>query len=45
LGLEQIFNLNYPNHRMSDVSQDELPFRLIFLIRLPKADTVVGWDP
>src|SRR5262245_58539863 len=30
---------------MSDASQNELPCRLIFLIRLLKADTVVGWDP
>ncbi len=45
LGLKQVFNLNYGNHRMGDVSQDELQCRLIFLIRLLKADTVVCWDP
>lgn len=45
LGLKQVFNLNYGNHRMSDVSQNELQCRLIFLIRLLKADTVVCWDP
>ena len=45
LGLKQVFNLNYGNHRMGDVSQNELQCRLIFLIRLLKADTVVCWDP
>ena len=30
---------------MGDVSQNELQCRLIFLIRLLKADTVVCWDP
>src|SRR3974390_758937 len=45
LGLKKTFNLNYPNHRMGDVSQNELQCRLIFLIRLLKVDTVVCWDP
>ena len=45
LGLKRTFNLNYPNHRMGDVSQNELQCRLIFLIRLLKVDTVVCWDP
>jgi LmbE family N-acetylglucosaminyl deacetylase len=45
LGLEKAFNLNYGNHRMADVSQNELQCRLIFLIRLLKVDTVVCWDP
>ena len=45
LGLERVFNLNYGNHRMADVSQNELQCRLIFLIRLLKVDTVVCWDP
>jgi LmbE family N-acetylglucosaminyl deacetylase len=45
LGLKKAFDLNYPNHRMADVSQNELQCRLIFLIRLLKADTVVCWDP
>ena len=45
LGLKRVFDLNYPNHRMGDVSQNELQCRLIFLIRLLKADTVVCWDP
>jgi prepilin-type N-terminal cleavage/methylation domain-containing protein len=45
LGLQKVFDLNYPNHRMGDVSQNELQCRLIFLIRLLKVDTVVCWDP
>jgi LmbE family N-acetylglucosaminyl deacetylase len=45
MGLKRVFDLNYPNHRMGDVSQNELQCRLIFLIRLLKADTVVCWDP
>src|SRR5437870_7119717 len=45
LGLKKVFDLNYPNHRMADVSQNELQCRLIFLIRLLKVDTIVCWDP
>jgi LmbE family N-acetylglucosaminyl deacetylase len=45
LGLKKVFDLNYSNHRMADVSQNELQCRLIFLIRLLKVDTVVCWDP
>jgi LmbE family N-acetylglucosaminyl deacetylase len=45
LGVKKAFDLNYPNHRMADVSQNELQCRLIFLIRLLKVDTVVCWDP
>ncbi len=45
LGCSGHFDLNYNNHRMGDVSLNELICRLIFLIRLLKADTVVCWDP
>ncbi|HTX33390.1 MAG TPA: PIG-L family deacetylase [Bryobacteraceae bacterium] len=45
LGCQGHFDLNYNNHRMADVSVNEVIGRLIFLIRLLKADTVVGWDP
>jgi LmbE family N-acetylglucosaminyl deacetylase len=45
LGLKKVFDLNYSNHRMADVSQNELQCRLIFLIRLLQVDTVVCWDP
>jgi LmbE family N-acetylglucosaminyl deacetylase len=45
LGCKRTFNLNYSNHRMADVSLNELISRLILIIRLVKADTVVCWDP
>jgi LmbE family N-acetylglucosaminyl deacetylase len=45
LGLKKAFDLNYSNHRMADVSLNELQCRLIFLIRLLEVDTVVCWDP
>ena len=45
LGCQRHFDLNYGNHRMADVSLNEVICRLILLIRLLKVDTVVCWDP
>ena len=45
LGCKGHFDLNYNNHRMADTSLNELICRLIFIIRVVKADTVVCWDP
>jgi LmbE family N-acetylglucosaminyl deacetylase len=45
LGLKRDFSLNYSNHRMSDISRNELICRLIFLFRLLKVDTVFCYDP
>ena len=45
LGCRRHFDLNYSNHRMADVSLNELICRLILIIRVVKADTVVCWDP
>ncbi len=45
MGCEGHFDLNYSNHRMADVSLNEIICRLIFLIRLLKVDTVICWDP
>jgi len=45
LGCQKHFDLNYSNHRMADVSLNELISRLILIIRLVKADTVICWDP
>ncbi len=45
LGLEKVFNLNYNNHRLDDISVVELRARLIFLFRLLQVDTVVCYDP
>ena len=45
LGLQKHFSLNYSNHRMSDISRNELICRLIFLFRYLKVDTVFCYDP
>jgi LmbE family N-acetylglucosaminyl deacetylase len=45
LDCKRHFDLNYNNHRMADVSLNELIGRIIFLIRLLKVDTVICWDP
>src|SRR5258708_2771662 len=45
LGLERDFALNYNNHRMSDISRNELICRFIFLFRALKVDTVFCYDP
>ena len=45
LGLTKVFDLNYSNHQMDQESKLEIRARLIFLFRLLKVDTVVGYDP
>ena len=45
IGLKQVFDLSYRNHRMDDVSRTELRGRLIFLFRLLHVDTVLSYDP
>jgi LmbE family N-acetylglucosaminyl deacetylase len=45
MGCKSHFNLDYSNHRMADVSVNEVISRMIFLIRLLRVDTVVCWDP
>jgi len=45
LGLKKVFNLDYRNHRMDEISRQEMRGRLIFLIRMLKVDTVVCYDP
>lgn len=45
LGCQRTFDLNYSNHRMADISLNELIARLILIIRVLKVDTVVCWDP
>lgn len=45
LGIKQVFDFNYPNHGMDDVSRVEMRGRLIFLIRLLKIDTILSYDP
>lgn len=43
LGGKRTFNLNYSNHRRGDISLNEPISRLILVIRVVKADTVVCW--
>ncbi|WP_149274267.1 PIG-L deacetylase family protein [Pareuzebyella sediminis] len=45
LGLTKVYNLGYRNHRMDNISIQELRGRLIFLFRLLKVDTVISYDP
>ena len=45
LDLKKVFNLGYRNHRMEDIDIIELKARLIFLFRVLKVDTVIGYDP
>jgi LmbE family N-acetylglucosaminyl deacetylase len=45
MGLKQVFDLGYRNHRMDDVARTEIRGRLIFLFRLLKVDTVFSYDP
>lgn len=45
MGFRKLFNLNYRNHQMEEISRQELKCRLIFLIRLLKVDTVICYDP
>lgn len=45
LGIKQVFNLGYRNHSMDDVPRVEMRARLIFLFRLLKVDTILGYDP
>jgi LmbE family N-acetylglucosaminyl deacetylase len=45
LGIKQVFNLDYRNHDMDDVSRVEMRARMIFLFRLLKVDTIISYDP
>ena len=45
MGFQREFGLNYSNHEMDGISKPELRSRMIFLIRLLKIDTIVGYDP
>jgi LmbE family N-acetylglucosaminyl deacetylase len=45
LGFKQVFNLDYRNHDIDDVSRVEMRARLIFLFRLLKVDTIFSYDP
>jgi len=45
LGLQKVFNLEYRNHQMDEVSRVEMRARLVHLIRLLKIDTIICYDP
>ena len=45
LGLKKVFDLGYRNHRMDNISIQELRGRLIFLFRMLKVDTIISYDP
>jgi LmbE family N-acetylglucosaminyl deacetylase len=45
LALRKVFNLGYRNHQLDGISREEMRERLIFLIRLLKIDTIIGYDP
>ena len=44
-GCKKVFDLNYNNHTMDNIARSELRQRFIFLFRLLKVDTVMGYDP
>jgi len=45
LGLQKVFNLEYRNHQMDEISRVEMRARLVHLIRFLKIDTIVCYDP
>jgi LmbE family N-acetylglucosaminyl deacetylase len=45
LGFKDVFDLYYRSHRMNEISPVELRGRLIFILRMLKADTVISFDP
>jgi len=45
LSLQKVFNLEYRNHLMDDISRVEMRARMVHLIRLLKIDTIVCYDP
>lgn len=44
-GCRKVFDLNYNNHTMDNIARSELRARFIFLFRMLKVDTVMGYDP
>jgi LmbE family N-acetylglucosaminyl deacetylase len=45
LGLQKVYNLEYRNHQMDEISRLEMRERMIYLFRLLKIDTIVCYDP
>ena len=44
-GMEKAYDFLYPHHRMDSIQIQDLKARLIFLFRLLKVDTIIGYDP
>jgi LmbE family N-acetylglucosaminyl deacetylase len=45
LGFKDVIDLYYRAHRMNEISPTEIRGRLILLLRMLKADTVISFDP
>ncbi len=45
LGASEVFDFYYRNHRMNNISSQELRARLVFLFRLLRVDTVLTFNP
>jgi LmbE family N-acetylglucosaminyl deacetylase len=45
LGISGVYDFYYRNHRMNDISSQELRSRFIFLYRFLKVDTVLTFNP
>jgi len=45
LGFSDVFEFYYRNHRMNNISTQEFRFRVMFLIRLLKVDTIISFNP
>lgn len=45
LGVKDVFEFYYQNHEMNGISSLEIRGRLVFLIRMLKADTVISFNP
>ena len=45
LGFKDVLDLYYRSHRMNEISPVEIRGRLIFILRMLKADTVISFDP
>jgi LmbE family N-acetylglucosaminyl deacetylase len=44
-GMEKAYDFLYPHHRMDSIQIQDFKARMIFLIRLLKVDTIIGYDP
>ena len=45
MGLRKVYDLGYRNHMMDQALHNELRSRLVFIFRVMKVDTVIGYDP